>query len=418
MMSGMPRAIGRSSSFLVLLGAVVGLLGVVPASAQATSPQADLDARIRAALRGSTAQTVASYVLVDGLGTVAAANPHAALPPASNEKMYGGLAALLSADPNRRLRTEVRHTGTIADGVIEGDLVLRAGGDPTLKSADLTTMAQRVAAGGVRWVTGALWADDTRYDRDRRVPGWEPDDVPEELGPLSAFVVDRNTWRKDAAYLADPVPANLAKFRSALAAAGVAVVGPDAVGQPSAPLNEGALLAQHVSPQVAWLVMKSLKNSDNFYAEMLLKELGAEVGLGSTAEGANAVRRLGTTLGVDLRGYVDGSGLSSLDRQSPAGAVTWLRRAQSTTAGLAFKQSLAVGCRDGTLKDRFCGTPASGRVSAKSGTLKGVRTLSGYTVTRSNRKVWFSFMLVGAGNGTEARRAIDRAVVAIAGFSS
>ena len=406
----------------VVLGTVVAaaaLVGTLPAaSASAAGPQADLDARIRAALRGSTARSVATYVLVDGLGTVGAANPHATLPPASNEKMYGGLAALLSGDPNRRLRTEIRHTGTLADGIVEGDLVLRAGGDPTLKSADLTRLAQAVAAHGVRWVTGSLWADDTRYDRVRRVEGWQPDDVPDELGPLSAFVVDRNTWRKDAAYLADPVPANLAKLRSALASAGVGVVGPDAVGQPSTPLTDGAALAAHDSPQIAWLVMKSLKDSDNFYAEMLLKELGAEVGAGSTAQGAGAVRRLGSTLGVDLRGFVDGSGLSSLNRQTPVAAVTWLRRAQSTTAGSQFKVSLAVGCRDGTLKERFCGTPAAGRVSAKTGTLKGVRTLSGYAVTRSNRKVWFSFMLAGASDGTEARRAIDRAVVAIAGFAS
>ncbi|HVE62773.1 MAG TPA: D-alanyl-D-alanine carboxypeptidase [Mycobacteriales bacterium] len=414
----MPRFPRCAGSALVLLTAVAGLLGVAPTAASAGSAQADLDARIRAALRGSTARTVASYVLVDGLGTVAAANPHAALPPASNEKMYGGLAALLSADPNRRLRTEIRHTGTITDGVIEGDLVLKAGGDPTLKSAHLTAFAQQLAAQGISAVTGALWADDTRYDRDRRVAGWEPDDVPEELGPLSAFVVDRNTWRKDAAYVADPVPGNLAKFRSALAVAGVRVVGPDLVGQPTSPVVDAEPLALHESPQVAWLVMKSLKNSDNFYAEMLLKELGAEAGAGTTAEGANAVRRLGATLGVDLRGFVDGSGLSAHDRQTAVGAVTWLRRAQNTAAGPAFRTSLAIGCRDGTLADRFCGTPASGRVSAKTGTLKGVRTLSGYTVTRSNRKVWFSFMLVGASNGTEARRAIDRAVVAIAGFSS
>ena len=140
-------------------------------------------------------------------------------------------------------------------------------------------------------------------------------------------------------------------------------------------------------------------------------------GAGSTADGSAQVRALGTSWGLDLAGYVDGSGLSLYDRSSPLTAVTWLRRAQATTMALPFKQALAIGCRDGTLVDRFCGTPASGRVSAKTGTIVGVRTLSGYTVTRSNRKVWFSFMLSGATNGTEARRAIDRAVVAIAAFT-
>ncbi|HVE98512.1 MAG TPA: D-alanyl-D-alanine carboxypeptidase [Mycobacteriales bacterium] len=411
----MPLACRRFAVLWVALVGVLTGLGVAPTAAHAGSA-ADLDARVRYALRGSTARSVASYVVVDGLGTVAAINPRAALPPASNEKMYGGLAALLAMDPNRRLRTEIRHTGTYADGVLDGDLVLRAAGDPTLKSADLTTLARAVAAAGLRWVTGGLWADDTRYDRVRRVPGWEPDDVPEEVGPLSAFVVDRNTWRKDAAFLADPVPANLGKLRAALVAAGVQVIGSDQVGQPPVPLADAPPLAHRDSPQIAWFVLKALKHSDNLYAELLLKELGAASGNGTTADGAAAVRSVGASLGVELPGYVDGSGLSAYNRQTPLTAVTWLRRAQATTAALSFKTSLAVGCRDGTLVDRFCGTPAAGRVSAKTGTLHGIRTLSGYTVTRSNRKVWFSFMLAGATSATEARRAIDRAVVAIAAY--
>ena len=398
-----------------LLAVLIGL-GVAPSTAAATTPAAELDARVRYALRGSTAAVVGSYVLVDGIGTVGAIRPTAPLPPASNEKMYGGLAALLAMDPNRRLRTEIRHTGTVTDGILEGDLVLRAAGDPTVKTADLGTLARAVAASGVRWVTGSLWADDTRYDRQRRVSGWEPDDVPEEIGPLSAFVVDRNTWRKDATYLADPVPANLGKLRAALVAAGVQVLGPDEVGPPLAALAEGPPLAFRDSPQIAWFVLKALKHSDNLYAELLLKELGAMSGSGSTADGAAAVRVVGAELGVDLPGYVDGSGLSAHDRQTPVTAVTWLRRAQGTHAALSFKQSLAVGCRDGTLVRRFCGTAAAGRVSAKTGTIQGVRTLSGYSVTRSNRKVWFSFMLSGVTSGTQAVAAIDRAVVAIASY--
>ncbi len=417
MMVPMSASLPRVRAGLGALLGALALVATVPATADAASPAAELDARIRYALRGSTARTVGSYVLVDGLGTVAAINPRSALPPASNEKMYGGLTALLTMDANRRLRTELRHTGTRADGVLDGDLVLVAAGDPTLKTADLEAMARAVAAAGVRWVSGNLWADDTRYDRVRRVSGWRPEDVPEEVGPLSAFVVDRNTWRKDAAYVDNPVPYNLGKLRTALVNAGVTVAGADGVGQPSVPLAEGPPLAFYDSPQVAWLVTKALKESDNLYAEMLLKELGAQQGSGATADGAAVVRQQGSVWGLDLSGYVDGSGLSSLDRTSPLTAVAWLRRAQSTPAALTFKQALAVACRDGTLKERFCGTPASGRVSAKTGTILGVRTLSGYTVTRSNRKVWFSFMLSGAGNGTEARKAIDRAVVAIAGFT-
>ena len=120
---------------------------------------------------------------------------------------------------------------------------------------------------------------------------------------------------------------------------------------------------------------------------------------------------------VPLGTFADGSGLSAYDRQSAAGEVAWLRAAETTSAGTIFRAALPVGCRDGTLRERFCGTAASGRVSAKTGTLRGVRTLAGYTTTRSGRRVWFSFMLSGASSSSEARNAIDRAVVQLAAFT-
>ncbi|MCA1824153.1 MAG: D-alanyl-D-alanine carboxypeptidase, partial [Frankia sp.] len=85
--------------------------------------------------------------------------------------------------------------------------------------------------------------------------------------------------------------------------------------------------------------------------------------------------------------------------------------------GAEFRGDLPVACRDGTLKDRFCGTAAAGRVSAKTGTLSGVVVLVGYTATASNRAVRFAFMISGASSTTQARAAVDRAVVQIAAFA-
>jgi D-alanyl-D-alanine carboxypeptidase/D-alanyl-D-alanine-endopeptidase (penicillin-binding protein 4) len=62
----------------------------------------------------------------------------------------------------------------------------------------------------------------------------------------------------------------------------------------------------------------------------------------------------------------------------------------------------------------MCNTAAAGRLSAKTGTLPGVRALSGYTRTASGRTVWFSFQLTGVRDGTRARNALDRAAVVLA----
>lgn len=111
----------------------------------------------------------------------------------------------------------------------------------------------------------------------------------------------------------------------------------------------------------------------------------------------------------------DGSGLSTRDRQSPLGQLSLLNAASASYAGPSFRAALPVGCVDGTLRRRFCDTVAAGRVQAKTGTLSGVRTLAGYTTTVSGREVRFAFQLVGVRDGARALRAIDRAVVLLAG---
>lgn len=159
-----------------------------------------------------------------------------------------------------------------------------------------------------------------------------------------------------------------------------------------------------------------LKNSDNFTAELLTKELGRTAGGGTTVFGVAAVQRQAARFGVAGATMADGSGLSAYNRQTPSGTVRWLDSAAATRVGPLVRASLPVACRDGTLRRRMCGTVAAGRVSAKTGTLAGVRALAGYAVTRSGRPVTFAIQLAGVRNGVAARAAIDRAMVAVASY--
>ena len=154
------------------------------------------------------------------------------------------------------------------------------------------------------------------------------------------------------------------------------------------------------------VVRRLVKDSDNFAAELVLKELGKVVRAdGSSAGGVAAVRSVLGRLGVPVGTSTDGSGLSSQDRQTPAGQVQLLHAADGSGSGPDFRAALPVGCVDGTLAKRFCGTAAAGRVAAKTGTLAGVRALAGYTTTASGRDVWFAFQLTGVQDGTRALRA-------------
>lgn len=366
------------------------------------------------ALKRSTAKLVGAAVVIDGLGVVVDLNGRRPLPPGSTQKLYTAATALLQLGPQWRMRTEVRHTGTLLPGgILAGDLILVASGDPMLEAADLRRLASAVASSGISRVRGSLYIDDTRYDRSRRGKGWKAEYVPSHSGPLSALVLHRNRWRCDPAYAANPVVFNGQRFRAALDSAGVTIDGPMRLGRAS---ELGEPVAQHQSPPLATQVRYMLKKSDSFTAEVLLKELGATIGRPTGQGGLFVVSRWARRFRMPPGHAVDGSGLSPRDRQTPLHEVNWLMSVERTPAGRLFRSSLPVACKDGTLQGRLCGTPAAGRLMAKTGTHRRTVALAGYTKTASGRPVWFAFMLSGARSIAQARKAVDHAAVALTAF--
>ncbi len=118
-----------------------------------------------------------------------------------------------------------------------------------------------------------------------------------------------------------------------------------------------------------WITVTNLK-SDNAYANVLLQYLG----------GSQSVQQALTTLGIDSNGYRlrDGSGLSRNNLATPRTLVSTLRAMSNAPGNDVFLASLPVAGISGTLKNRLRHTTAEGTVRAKTGTLKGVRALSGY----------------------------------------
>ena len=372
---------------------------------------AALGQRVLDALATSGATTLGAAVDVEGYGPVLRSSATAGLPPASTQKLFTTGAVLVGLPRTMTLRTAVLALGAPVAGRQPGNLWLVGGGDPFLTGADLQALARSVRRAHVTVITGALVLDDSRYDARRRAPGWKPEFVPGESGPLSAFAVDHNGWRHDAAFLADPGLPGLARFRAALASYGVRVLGGlRRGGQP-----RGAhALAEHRSGPLPAVVRRIDKDSDNFAAELLLKELGrVRHGEGSSAAGVRAVSDVLAPLGVPVGPAVDGSGLSAYDRQTPAAELALLGALDGSAAGTALRAALPVACLDGTLAHRMCGTPAAFTVVAKTGSLDGVRALAGWTTTASGRSVRFAFQLTGFRDGLAARAALDRAAVVL-----
>lgn len=358
----------------IVLIAAIALACATASSAAGASPAA-LRTRLTTALAGPGVSLGTTGAIAVELATgtlVYAHNADAPFAPASNEKLPVAWAALVRLGPDYRFHTELYGVGMRDGATWRGDLVLKGFGDPTLTSGDLARLARVIRARGIRRVTGRILGDETFYDAQRAVAGWKPSFVGVETPPLSALVVDRaRGWPA----LSPPLLA-ARMLRDALAGRGVSVGGRPGLG--SAPATASSL-ASDVSDPLARVVRQMNQESDNFYAEMLLKQLGAATGVrGSSAAGARVVLDTMREAGIPVAGVrlVDGSGLSRLDRLTPA-ALVGILRAGLTDPDLRrpFLDSFAVAGVSGTLRQRL---PAlTGRMKGKTGTTDLACTLSG-----------------------------------------
>jgi D-alanyl-D-alanine carboxypeptidase/D-alanyl-D-alanine-endopeptidase (penicillin-binding protein 4) len=339
--------------------------------------------------------TVGLAVWMEGSGMVLTHNADMALRPGSNEKLLVAWGAYGVIGAGTRLTTEVRTDGDVDGATVRGHLYLVGGGDPSLRSTgahSLDSLAADLRARGVTQIAGDLVADESRFDAERRAPGYTNFHVPNFVGPVSALAVDGNLVRTDPDYVANPAAGNLSAFRAALERRGITVNGSERMG--TAPEGASTLAAQQSAP-LADLAHDMLTYSDNFYAEMLLKEVGRRAGgLGTIENGMAAVRQLAAEAGVRLTGRAaDGSGLSRDDARPPREWAELLVAARSQPWFDQLFGGMAVAGRTGTLANRFLGTPAAGNVHAKTGSVRETRALSGYLTTAGGRQVVFSLVV-------------------------
>jgi D-alanyl-D-alanine carboxypeptidase/D-alanyl-D-alanine-endopeptidase (penicillin-binding protein 4) len=398
----------RLVTFVVLVAFVVA-----PAAAQARLDQATpLERKLARALvvpHVSPARSAAlAFDLTSG-EVVYSQNAGRSFAPASTAKLPLTYALLTALGPSFRIQTEVVGRGEQRGAVWQGDLVLIGRGDPTLSRGDLARLAALVRAKGIARVTGSVVGDESWFDGNRVAPGWRSSFYIDESPPLSALAVDRARYR--GAVSRNPALAAAAVFREELRRAGIPA-GRAATGRAGA---YGLPLAAVVSPTLAAMLRYMDRESDNFTAELLLKELGAVVaGQGTTAAGARIVTRELADAGVPLAGVriADGSGLSRLDRLTVAALVAMLEVAWADpTIRRPFLEALPVAGISGTLEDRMRRPPARGRVAAKTGTTREASGLSGFVRGR------FAFAILQNGNPLPywwARVAQDRFATVLA----
>jgi D-alanyl-D-alanine carboxypeptidase/D-alanyl-D-alanine-endopeptidase (penicillin-binding protein 4) len=406
--------------------------------------------------------------------------------PASTLKMYTAALALDRLGPDWRFRTEVLRDGALEpDGTLRGNLILRGDGDPAFSrrfhsggyDAPVQALAERVAAAGVRRITGSVVGDASAFEARTIPEGWltryagsgyaapfgalsinenivvvaiHPDGrvllEPATTGirventvrvtggggvavrvhrAVDGHVVARGTIgsrapvRRLQLVVDDPARFTAGALHAALVARGITVDGGLTLGRAPA---QAARVAALESPPLATLVAVMNRESINHYAELLLRNAvrGPERrGEGSAAAGNALLQRwLASEAGAAPTsvGVHDGSGLSVLDRVTPRSMAQLLAHAHAAPWGPAFHASLPVAGESELLRHRMRGTPAAGNLHAKTGTTNDVVGLGGYVTAENGEILAFSFLFNGRSRWN-ARATIDAMGETLAGFA-
>jgi len=328
--------------------------------------------------------------------------------PASVTKLLTSVAVLEAYGPERRFETSTTLQGST--------VTLVGGGDASLTSGDLDTLAAETARelGSTKTVT--LTYDDSLFGGPTISPAWRRTYLGGEVGGITALSVDHG-GSQAAGYSRDPSKQAAEQFRKSLAKHGIKVN-----GKPVRGTKSGTQLAVRHGDTLREIVEYTLQHSDNQLAEILARHVGVAAGEptfdGSTAAITATLKELGIgTTGLVLR---DGSGLSRQDRIPPTLLVSTLQTAASAKRPelAPALTGLPVAGWVGSLSRRFNfdAEPGRGRVRAKTGTLTGVSGLSGIAVDA--RGTPFVVVLMADGFKPEetldVRDALDDAMTSVA----
>lgn len=345
--------------------------------------------------------------------------------PASVEKLYTLTSALKLFGPSGTLTTSVYGVGTLEPGgVWDGNIYLRGGGDPTF--GDLRFIkdwygtgtsvgalaAKLIAATHITRVDGSIIGDESDFDSLRGDPATDFAPDPNLVGELSALSFDRGAL----GHQGTPAAHAAWELSGALYRDHVTVTGHPRHGVTP---TGAQLLTSIASPPMSELVVLTATPSDDFFAEMILKALGARFGSGgSTAAGAAVVAKVLAGLGITPQ-IADGSGLSRADLTSPQQVVTLLRDISPggvdslQTVGADLRFALPVVGKTGTLYGRMVGTAADGNCQAKTGTLSNASDLAGWC----DGDYVFA-LLMNDVNVVRAEKAQDKVVEALASYAA
>lgn len=375
--------------------------------------------------------------------------------PASVTKAITSATVLSTSSPDDCFETEIIADGPIKNGILKGNIVVYATGDPTIESAyfpEYSGVADSVASAlrhmGVKEVSGCVLASYPAAMEECVPDGWMSEDLmwpygaahhalnyadnkfvlsmpskrcqPEIPGLKINFVPSRRATkiemsnkkitvtgrksRKSSTALSNPDPeSSMCKaIELALIGQGVAVSGKKLKHS-----GHRTLIYRHQSPKYADILKSLMFRSDNMMTEGMLRTVAAGR---SRKDAIDAELTLWANNGVDTCGIVieDGSGLSRNNRITPyflADVLVWMAR--NNNSDNRYLQCFPRAGQDGTMRNFLKDSPLDGRLATKTGSMRNVQCYAGYMLGDDGVP---SHVVVVMLNGFSSRATVKKAI--------
>ncbi len=241
----------------------------------------------------------------------------------------------------------------------------------------------------------------------RLVPNWRESTI--EITGMLGLNKDSRSW-----WLSIPNPQQyfLDSFRDILGEQNITVLSAQIISDNEIEsFRDDQIFTQLKSLSLGEIINSTNKNSNNLFAEVLLKQLRDDQG----SEFEN-IKKFLNPLNVNPQTYhvKDGSGMSRQNLVTPSAVVATLQGIADTQYGEMFRESLTTAGVDGTLKNRFKDTSIEGKFQGKTGTLTGEVSLSGYLEVEDYTDLVLSIMINKSSQSSAvSREAIDQIMLVL-----
>lgn len=357
-------------------------------------------------------------VLVRDLKTgnvVEAYNSDKPLIPASIMKSVTTATLLDKVGPKFKFETPVYLTGKIAGGVVSGNILVVASGDPTINTSHAPKtpdfVAEIVSAlrkAGISRIEGSIVIDESEFPGYAVNPKWGAGDLPHAYGTgTHGFNFEDNVNGKSS--VKDPSGVFKTKLKKALADAGITLG--------DATVDDGGakkLLLKHSSATIDEIMRSCMMRSDNQFAETMLRLVGLRYGgEGSSAKGAEEMYKFWKNRNADMADVVivDGSGLSRSNRVTSTFMADML---QSMARNPYYASFFPLAGQEGTLRHLMAGTRLEGYIAMKTGSMTGIQCYAGYKLDDEYMPTHVIVIMMNEmGDRTAARKEVEKMLLQI-----